>query len=183
VATPPPQAPATRMVAPGWTPDFSNSILYAVRYAVGRQAASSEGQRGRLRHQVASWHADPFGEGAVVTLGETASDAVEGLVAAARVGVGEHRVHHDLDCRPRRSRPRRSPGRWAAGPQRYPPRAASRRRGVERRRLHRDRGPPVRPGTVPDAPRSRARTVDHQCQYRAAVTANMPHPTEPRRSA
>src|SRR5438105_2069349 len=41
VATPPPQ-PCTSMVAPGWTPDFSNSILYAVRYAVGRQAASSK---------------------------------------------------------------------------------------------------------------------------------------------
>ena len=41
VPTPPP-APCTSTVEPGWAPDFSNSILYAVRYAVGRQAASSK---------------------------------------------------------------------------------------------------------------------------------------------
>jgi hypothetical protein len=41
VATPP-LAPWTRIVAPGCAPDLSNSIRYAVRYAVGRQAASSK---------------------------------------------------------------------------------------------------------------------------------------------
>src|SRR5580693_8240742 len=68
VATPP-LAPCTRIVAPGSAPDLANSILYAVRYAVGRQAASSKDSAGglgiRLRRgtarraaKVPSWRSD-----------------------------------------------------------------------------------------------------------------------------
>jgi hypothetical protein len=45
VATPPP-APCTSTVAPGATPEFVNSIRYAVSHAVGRHAASANESAG-----------------------------------------------------------------------------------------------------------------------------------------
>ncbi len=175
--------PAARALHQQGRPGLDAGLLeqHLVCGQVGRRQAGRflERQRRWLRHQVASRHADPLGEDAVVAFGKQRAAWIQGLVAAAGIRVGDHRVHDDLvavrvETRRVTAEHDRQPVRGDAHPAQRPDVMM-----IQRGRLHRHRRPPVGGHRLRPVAELESGQRIISVDTRGSHSEHIQHPTEP----